>query len=304
MWNDIYSSKANCDVAIYGSSRAWVQIDPQIISDTLKVTAYNFGIDGHNFWLQYLRHRELLKHNRKPGQIIMVLDIFTLMKRNDLYQPDQFLPYMLWNQHVREFTSSFIGYDKVDYYIPLVRYGGKKDALRTCVNILSGKSSGNKFRQNGFAGRSLEWNSDLEEARNNSESYEIRIDSGSVDLLEKFIKECRESEIDLVFVYTPEYIEGQRFISNKDEVIRIYREFASKYSLDFYDYSHDELSSDKDLFYNANHLNKTGAEIFTSKLARDLNNRIAQHAIGRSRDADIVTQVSIDDMSLDEGARR
>ena len=32
-------------------------IDPKILSDSLgNIKAYNFGIDGHNFWmLQYLR---------------------------------------------------------------------------------------------------------------------------------------------------------------------------------------------------------------------------------------------------------
>ena len=41
VWNDIYNSTANCDVAIYGSSRAWVHIDPDILSDTLNVNVYN-----------------------------------------------------------------------------------------------------------------------------------------------------------------------------------------------------------------------------------------------------------------------
>ncbi|MBE2208298.1 MAG: hypothetical protein IAE84_11975, partial [Saprospiraceae bacterium] len=66
VWNDIYNSNVNCDIAIYGSSRAWVHIDPKILSHILQLNVYNFGIDGHNFWLQYLRHIEFLKYNPKP----------------------------------------------------------------------------------------------------------------------------------------------------------------------------------------------------------------------------------------------
>ena len=56
--NDIYEGKAAAEIAIYGSSRAWVHIDPQVIEDTLGMSSYNFGNDGHNFPMQYLRHKE------------------------------------------------------------------------------------------------------------------------------------------------------------------------------------------------------------------------------------------------------
>jgi hypothetical protein len=32
VWNDIYNSNASCDIAIYGSSRAWVHIDPKSLA--------------------------------------------------------------------------------------------------------------------------------------------------------------------------------------------------------------------------------------------------------------------------------
>jgi hypothetical protein len=129
VWNDIYNANANCDIAIYGSSRAWVHIDPEILSDSLVNKAYNFGMDGHNFWMQYLRYLEHVKYNKKPSTIILSVDMFSLQKRNDLFQLDQFLPYMLWNSNIQEYTSSYIGYNKFDYYLPLIRYSGKYKAL-------------------------------------------------------------------------------------------------------------------------------------------------------------------------------
>ena len=125
VWNDIYAGNINSEIAIYGSSRAWVHIDPSILEDSLNLKAYNFGIDGHNFWLQYLRHKEYLKYNNAPKIILLSVDVFSLQKRKDLYELNQFLPFMLWNKNIIKFTSSYNGFTYKDYYFPLLRYKGK-----------------------------------------------------------------------------------------------------------------------------------------------------------------------------------
>lgn len=281
VWNYIYDSESKSDVAIYGSSRAWVHINPNILSDSLGVSAYNFGIDGHNFWLQYLRHLELLKNNKKPKFIILSVDIFSLQKRNDLYQLDQFLPYMLWNSNIHAYTKSYIGYTDYDYYIPLIRYSGKTNSLKSIIkNIIKGQSK-TKYRNHGYLGVDSEWNTDLEKAQKELQSYEINTDSLTIELFEKFIKECKESNIELVLVYTPEHIDGQNFVSNRNDIIQIYRDLSAKHSIDFYDYSDDSLCLDKNYFYNASHLNSTGADIFSQKLAQDLKVQLHNKAQGK-----------------------
>src|SRR5687768_13135685 len=84
VWNDLYQGKLSTDVAVYGSSRAWVHINSQMLEDSLGKKSYNLGIDGHNFWLQYLRHKLLLKYNSQPEVILLSLDMFTLQKRREL----------------------------------------------------------------------------------------------------------------------------------------------------------------------------------------------------------------------------
>jgi hypothetical protein len=270
VWNDIYEKKAGCDIAIYGSSRAWVHINPKILEDSLKYSVYNFGIDGHNFWLQYLRHLELVKYNRKPKVIILSVDNFSLQKRIELYQPEQFLPYMLYNKDIIKYTSSFKGYKKYDYYVPLLRYAGKRKVLKTCLRFFLKGYSKKNFREKGFVGMERTWNSDLDKAKEKIGEYKIKIDPKTLELFENFIRECIESNIKLIFVYCPEYIEGQHFVKNRKQIINIYKKLAIKYKLIYLDYSEDEISKNRDLFYNANHLNKNGAEIFSKKLAHDL----------------------------------
>ena len=92
-------------------------------------------------------------------------------------------------------------------------------------------------------------------------------------LFENFIKECKQNQIELIFVYTPEYIEGQKLFSNRTELMDFYKSISNHYSIPFYDYSADSLCYQKKYFYNASHLNQQGAEIFSRKLASDLKNR-------------------------------
>ncbi len=271
VWNDIYNSNINCDIAIYGSSRAWVHIDPKILKDSLNMTAYNFGIDGHNFWLQYYRHIEFLKHNKTPKQIIVALDVISLEKRKDLYNYMQFLPYMLWNKDLFKYTNSYEGFNTIDYFIPLVRYFGKTSALNACIEVLLNKSDIEKVRINGFAGMDKFWNSDVDKALKEREEYKIPINEKSVELFIRFIEECKKRGIELIFVYTPEYIEGQKkYCTNRQEIIKIFEEISIKYDVTFYDYSGHNICLNKNLFYNASHLNKTGSELFTRQFAHDL----------------------------------
>ncbi|SDK42070.1 hypothetical protein SAMN04487898_108126 [Pedobacter sp. ok626] len=100
--------------------------------------------------------------------------------------------------------------------------------------------------------------------------YEVKIDTPSLILFERYLKECKANGINIVFVYTPEYIEGQLFVKNRKQIIDLYTNFSVKYKIPFYDYSKDTMSYQKKYFYNALHLNKTGAELFTTRLTQKL----------------------------------
>lgn len=272
VWNDIYNGDITADIAIYGSSRAYRHIDPDIVKSSLNLEAYNFGMSGHNFWLQYLRHQEYLKYNNKPKFIILSVDIFSLQKREDLFQSNQFLPFMLWNQDIKKYTSSYLGFTNGDYYFPLVRYSGTIRTLKKSIKL--SKKQPSKYRKNGYKGAERSWNNDLSKAKKRLSQYKINIDTSSVDLFDQFLSESKEKNIKVILIYTPEYIEGQEFVENREEVISIYEDFAKRYNLCFLDYSNDILCTKKELFYNSTHLNIKGAEIFTRKLSSDLRSHI------------------------------
>ena len=180
---------------------------------------------------------------------------------------------MLWNSNIQEYTSSYIGYSILDYYLPLVRYSGKTSASNLIKqNIVKGKGT-NSYRQNGFLGMDREWNSDIEKAKTQLKSLRIKMDANCILLFDKFINECKANNIELILVYTPEYIDYQKVWENRDDVVKIYKDFSIKYAVQFLDYSNDSMCLDKTYFYNGSHLNSLGANVFSKKLASNIKTR-------------------------------
>jgi len=272
-WNDLYNGEINADIVIYGSSRAWVHINPALFEKSFGLATYNLGIDGHNFWLQYLRHKTLLQYNKKPKYIILSVDIYSLQKRGDLYNYEQFLPYMLLEKDIKNYTSSYKGFSSLDYYYPLIRYVGNKNAVMQSIanSLLFFKSKPKRIK--GYEGQDRNWNNDLFKAKQKIKHYEGKLDAASLKLFNNFLKECDEKDIKVILAYTPEYVDGQSFVKNRKEIITLFENFSEKYKIPFLDYSANEICTKKEYFYNASHLNKRGATLFTNMLIKDLKEK-------------------------------
>jgi hypothetical protein len=271
VWNDIYNGRINEDLLIYGGSRAWVHFDPEILSDSLNLSVYNIGLNGHNFWLQKLRHEILLKYNKAPEVIIYAVDLMTLGKRPDLYNSDQFLPYMTSDTLLAKAISSYDGYGKYDSKVPLIRYLGKWKTSISAVKIALAPDRQKPDRIKGYQGKNLEWNSDFDNAvEEMGGRFSMELDSLSVVLFDEFLAECQRKNIKIIFVAPPEYIDGQLFVENRPEIMGVFASFGQKYDIPYYDYSNDSMSFNKYYFYNSTHMNIRGAELFSKKLVMDM----------------------------------
>lgn len=265
VWNDIFNGNINAECLIYGSSRAYEHIDPLIIEKKTGLSSYNLGLDGQNFYLHRLRHQEYLKHNKKPRYIIYSLEVSTLTEKDGGFNKKQYFPFMFWNRDLEKYLSPLEGFSKQEFYLPLVRYMGDAELLgEIATDVLKPSIQKNPCRTKGYRGMEQEWNKDFEEAQKKYKIYPMKVDSGYVRMFDEFLKGCIDNQIKFVFVYTPQYIDGQKFVSNKDSILGIYRDFGKKYDIPFIDYSHDTISYNKKYFYNSSHLNKEGSQLFSN----------------------------------------
>ena len=269
VWNDIYNSQLNSECFIYGSSRAWIHFDPAVIEEKSGFSTYNLGLDGQIFTLQKFRHNEALRFNSKPKIIIHSLDIFTLEWPEGLFNASQFYPYFLWNMEMKKGIELYNEFTLFDLYVPLYRYIGDSKSFINGLTYYLKTSTEEPVRTKGYKGVEMNWNDDLEIARTKKGKYQAYVDSTALGLYCKWIEECKEKGISIIMVYSPEYIEGQQFIENREKVIDIYKEISDRYNILFLDYSNDPISFNKDYFYNSTHLNKTGSQLFIRKFVDD-----------------------------------
>jgi hypothetical protein len=262
VWNDIYSKKLNTSVAIYGSSRAWVHFNPKIIEQNLKLKTYNFGVDGQNFEIQNLRHKKFISNNVKPKLIILSLDVFTLGEKESLYNSDQFLPYMLFDIEYHKYLKNYKNFNTYDFFVPSVRFFGKAYLIE---NLLI-KSDLN-YRNKGFKGQNRFWEMDNV---NLPQYYYAKISRSIYGHLKSFLIEMKKENIKIILVYSPEYIKGQKFTKNRREVLKLFNNLALSQQIPFFDYSDDSMSFQKKYFYNSEHLNSLGANVFTNKFCKDI----------------------------------
>ncbi len=266
-WNAVLDGKVNSQIVICGSSRAVYHFDPILLEKQLNKSAFNLGVNGHSFKLQNLRNDLFLEKNRLPQLIIYSVDARTLATNKELYNPDQFLPYLLWNSKMETTINCYETYNWFDYKIPLIRFYGKFTALKTIYSLSLHSKINPILRIKGYKGNEAVWNNDFEKAKIKLGKYKTDINASLKSDFEKFIQNYQSKKIKIVLIYSPEYIDGQKFIINRNESVDIFKSFAKKYNLLYLDFAKDSICLDKKYFYNASHLNKTGAELFTSKVA-------------------------------------
>ena len=273
VWNDLVSGKINSPILIYGTSRARAHVNCKILEDSLHLSTYNLGIDGYTFNMEYCRHRLILENNIKPKYVIQTLDYHTLGKIEDLYQYEQFCPYFE-NKIILNTIKNYNGFSWVDYHLPLVRYYGSTKQISSALNVLLRPSHNVGNRYKGFYNIDSNWTFEFDSIKKIRGSLYQKLDMQTVALFNHYLNDLKRRNIKVIFVYTPEYIEGQKFVANRESIMALYKKISKKYAIPFLDYSSDSICLNRTYFYNAEHLNLRGSNLFSKKLASDLKKYI------------------------------
>jgi hypothetical protein len=269
----VYQGKINSDLIISGSSKAFVQIDPQIIDSIVGINSYNLGLDGTPFIPQKALYELYREHNVKPKIIIQVVSNGTLRSlESGFLNSIKFAPYFdipVVKNHMK-LTSEFSYLDE----FPMLKYSSAP--FEVIIGVLSYFNI-NLFKYNnnqGFSPVNKDWLIDgttlLEDSNTKIQSF-TSLNDTSCKLFEEFLARCKEEDVIVFLVYPPIYANDFKRIEN----IKYFNQLAKKHGATFLDYSRDSsLSFNKEIFYNSQHLNTKGAKIFTNKLANDIKLRL------------------------------
>lgn len=277
-WNDLFGGRINADVLINGSSRAWLIFSPQIIDSVLHLNSYNLGMDGADFHFQYQRFKLYLKYNKKPKYVIQEVGYTrTLVRYTSIPATVQFLPYLkdstMWDI-VKKGDQSF-GF--LDRYFPAYKYNNEFDVINEGILSFFGKGIKKGLKYKGYKAYNGKWDSSFSEFKKaNPNGWSPAISPESVEEFKDFLEFCKANDIKVIMANPPAYREATDMIDpiKKKEVLSIFNQFAKEYNAPYYDYENDTLCYNNYYFYNSQHLNKIGSELYSLEFARDLKKEI------------------------------
>ena len=261
-WNEIYSGNLQHDVLIIGGSRAWVQYSPQIIDSILGVDSYVLAIDGSQIDRQILKYDTYRRMNNKPEMIIHDIGFATIGTSSG-YEREQFFPYFFDDTLINA-ASKFEKFTILEKYIPAYRYIGYSQMIQEGIFLPVPEA----IIKKGYYGIDAKW-----DGSNFKQQIEInyRQDSLALMLFDKHLAKAHSENIRVIFVYAPLYIGVTEKLVNVEGMYQMFDSIARKYNIPILDYNFDPMSYDTANFYNATHLNRKSAELFSVKLAHDID---------------------------------
>jgi hypothetical protein len=282
--NQIMDGKVNAQIVISGSSRALAHYDPRTIKEITGRTAFNLGRNGAQTDMQVAFLKAYLAHNQKPEIVVHNLDAFTFVTTREVFDPVEYTPY-LYDRDLYSALGKINPNIWKSRYLPLYGYV-VEDMNFTWVLGLKGFFGWSPPEDYflGFNPRSKKWTDDFQNMKaNNPNGVSFGIEPEGIRVVEDLIRVCRQNGIQLILVYSPEYAEMQSLTRNRVEVFGLFHELADHSSVPLWDYSDWKYAGNQELFQNSQHLNATGAAIFSA----DLANRLKAYLAAQSKVGDM-----------------
>ncbi len=260
----------NTDLLIMGSSRAASHYSPMILDSILGTHSYNLGYDGNQFNRQNMRYNIYHQFNNPPKVILQNIDIITLGYTNKGYEAESFMPY-LWNMDCRKLIDKDM-FSWEEKYIPLYRYLRNlnifKIVVSTTLDIIPAENR-HSIQQGFVTHQTIKPWDGTEFAK--IDTLHFGYNEESAKLFVDYVTKATEEGIQMIFVYSPIYIGATNKVVDLEQMYSTFNSIAQENNIPILDYTYSSLSYDTTYFSNATHLNKIGAELFSTMLANDLD---------------------------------
>lgn len=259
----------NHDMLILGSSRAWVHVSPQIMDSILLVDSYNMGEDGTDALVHIELFRLYDNHNPPVSSVVYCVDEIILEKNLILPQGDCY-PQYINHPIIKRLSERYNYFSAYNYIIPFTKYISNKNFITGLMEFFHIKHyTTNKVK--GYEGQLLDWDNSFDDFKLvHKDGYHTILSQECMREFEIFVQELKDRNIQLILTWSPQYYEAKELSLDRQEALSFYQSLVQKYNVSFLDYSEDSICYNKDYFYNSQHMNKKGAELFTEKLAKDI----------------------------------
>ena len=249
--------KVNSDVVLIGASEAHHAYIPSIIQDGLGLSCYNCGADGNFFYYQ-------------NAEINVMLD---------RYSPRL----IIWSVNPEFLSFDQKAFDRIGVLRPLstnsaycqniLRIQSKFEPIKNRLNMYSHNGKILKYILFGYLQGPRESILQGYKPLHNEDKkvnflhldYHTNADSICKSLFVNTLKRCRDNNVQVVLVFTPQFSEGDYTRSNSYCDLK---NISVKMNIPLVEeLFHDSTIMSPKYFKDANHLNDDGAEKFSSMLS-------------------------------------
>jgi len=284
-WDDYYNLDEPIDALILGSSHAYRSYHPATIRKAiqLKNAVFNFGSSAQTPVTSYFVLNEMLEKQRPK---IVVLDVYIMVftSDNQLNNGRYNFHSMNWSANKNQFLKEGFIFNE---QMKLLFFPGHvyRNHFKNKLNKLLGRSylpaGKGQYEKNGFA-----FNEDtlaIEKLKfdNQFSKFNIQkeqITEKNVAYLKKMVERCQTENIPIVFMSSPMPSVSVDFIKEYPAISARFADLAKELEVPYYDFNIERIPEVKDEFhyYDDDHLNLSGAKIFSKKAAemmqKHLNN--------------------------------
>lgn len=245
------------ELVVFGSSRAVHHYDPQIIEDSLHLTAYNCGKNGNGIILLYGWYK-LMQKRYQPKYII-----YDIMPSFDLLEGDNmtFLPSIRYYYDEPPIDSIFWSVDAMERYKMLsYAYRYNSQFFQLIIDNIK------PLREDIKGYRPLQGTINYEpKPASPPQSQAYSYDPLKLYYLERLVKDCQTAGTQLIFAVSPRY-------KNKDAtVLAPLYDLCKRYNLPLIDHYTDEaFNLQKTYFRDSAHMNQEGAAAYTRTVVAEL----------------------------------
>lgn len=265
-WNHIYRDSVNYDLLISGGSCAWAHYDTWIIDSILYVNSYNLGIDGSSINRQILKYEKFCSIHGRPKVLIQNIDLVTLALTHG-YEREQFFPYFYYDRDLMRKFDQYENFTIAEKYLPCYRYLGYDEVWLESL-FRDNKQHHFEYLIKGYCGLKYLWDGSILATM---DSLSFDYDTVALSLFTDFIEKELSAGVEVFLVFSPIYQEVQDKLTNIDAIYALYDSIANLYTLPIINYHTIDFKGDTSYFYNGTHLNRMGAELFSTKLAHDID---------------------------------
>lgn len=269
--NKIMSHDIDGEMMIFGASTAWVNFNPEVISQTTNLSVFNMGLDGTPLPEYRGLAYEFIHYSKKCRYVVFAISVGEFSARDAFYQPFKFYAHMGNEKIYKMFFDIQPGFAWRMRYVPFYNLTAYDRLFYQGVEAGWQAATGKTittYEKDGFFPMHSSWESSQEQKNREAKEMRITIDDTRLTMFRDLASACREKGLVVITVIPPIQQDGRRLIKDFGKMNKTIAGSIPPGS-SFLDYSDNELCSDKSCFYNNTHLNYIGADRFSAIFAED-----------------------------------